>query len=128
MSNKFKKFNDLLADKLSYSLATMLMFYVILALVLVPLFYNQPTSLVGWAAYICSVIFQGIALPVLGYTAKKSGDKTDLAISEILKLSEEIKKIVKVVEQKEEHICEDVDKIIQLENKELEDLNNEKAS
>lgn len=128
MANKFKKFNDLLADKLSYSLATMLMFYVILALVLVPLFYNQPTSLVGWAAYICSVIFQGIALPVLGYTAKKSGDKTDLAISEILKLSEEIKKIVKVVEQKEEHVCEGVDKIIQLENKELEDLNNEKAS
>jgi hypothetical protein len=50
------------------------MFYGITFLVIAPLFFQRPTNLVTWMQYIVSVFFQGVALPVLGYTSKKSGE------------------------------------------------------
>lgn len=97
-------FNDWLADKLSYSLATMVMFYFVLSLVLIPLLYSQPANLVGWAAYICSVVFQGIALPVLGYTARKGSEKSDQILEHLLQIME--------------HINKDMDRVIELEEQE----------
>jgi hypothetical protein len=52
----------------------MAMFYGITFLVIAPLFFQMPTNLVTWMQYIVSVFFQGVALPVLGYTSKKSGE------------------------------------------------------
>lgn len=69
-----KKFNDWLGDKLSYVLSTMAMFYGIAFLVVAPLFFQRPTTLVTWMQYIVAVFFQGVALPVLGYTSRKSGE------------------------------------------------------
>lgn len=69
-----RKFNDWLGDKLSYLLSTMAMFYGVCFLVIAPLFFQRPDSLVAWMQYIISVFFQGVALPVLGYTAQKSGE------------------------------------------------------
>jgi len=68
------RFNDWLGDKLSYFLSTMAMFYGITFLVVTPLFFQTPNTPVGWMQYIVSVFFQGVALPVLGYTSRKSGE------------------------------------------------------
>ena len=69
-----KSFNDWLGDKLSLVLSTMAMFYGIAFLVVAPLFFQRPTTLVTWMQYIVAVFFQGVALPVLGYTSRKSGE------------------------------------------------------
>lgn len=77
-----KKFNDWLGDKLSYVLSTMAMFYGIAFLVLAPLFFQRPTNLVTWMQYIVAVFFQGVALPVLGYTSRKNGEVQEKLLKE----------------------------------------------
>lgn len=76
------RFNQWLGDKLSYILSTMAMFYGVSFLVLATLFFQTPTSPVTWIQYIISVFFQGVALPVLGYTARKSGELQAQLLSE----------------------------------------------
>ena len=115
IKEKFTKFNDIIADKLSYSLSVMITFYVITLLVAIPLFYAQPTSIVAWASYICSVVFQGLALPVLGYTARKSGDKTDAMMKDMFEMTSKIEKLTELIEKQQEHLHEDVEEIIILE-------------
>ena len=103
-----KKLNllmDNLAEKLSNALSSMIMFWIITLLVIIPLFWNQPKDLVSWMQYIVSVFFQGVALPVLGYTAKLSGKRTDEIINKIEELT------IKIEEQAI-HIEKDVDEII----------------
>jgi len=111
IKNKIKKFNDFIADKLSYLLSIMATFYIITLLVAIPLFYSQPTSFVAWASYLCSVVFQGIALPVLGYTARKAGDKTDLMLKDMVRMTKHIERLVSMVEAQQEHIGEEIDEI-----------------
>ena len=103
-----KKFNDWIAEKMSYALATMFMFYIITFLVVIPLLYSQPTSIVAWASYFSSVVFQGIALPVLGYTSRKNGQKTDELIDLIYKLTKEDNDIIKKIESEETIIEEEL--------------------
>jgi hypothetical protein len=110
----FQRFNDYLADKLSYLLSIMATFYIISILVILPLFYSQPISFVAWASYICSVIFQGVALPVLGYTARKAGDKTGEVLKELLKMTKEVDKLVKHVEKQQEHIEKELAEILEI--------------
>lgn len=131
MKEKLKIINDFIADKLSYILATMTTFYVVTLLVILPLLYTQPTSIVAWTSYLCSVIFQGIALPVLGYTARKSSDKSDKIIThldvttdQIEKMVETIEKqqeqmllIISMLEQKDEHMSKELDDIIEAEKR-----------
>ncbi len=78
----FKHFNEWLGDKLAIFLSTMGCFYLIFALVIVPLFFAHPNDLVGWVQYVVQSIFQGIALPILGYVAKKSGDNQENVLNE----------------------------------------------
>ena len=106
ISYNFNALMDRLAQVLADSLATMTMFWIIAILVLIPLFWNQPTNLVGWMQYIVAVFFQGVALPVLGYTAKLSGRRTDEIIAKIEELSLKI-------EKQTEHIERDVDEIVE---------------
>ena len=136
IKEKINQFNDYLADKLSYMLATMAMFYVITLLVIIPLLYSQPTSFVAWASYLCSVIFQGIALPVLGYTARKSSDKSDKIIGSMSATTdriehiitsmeaqqEQITHIITLIESEEIHISKDVDDLLELERKEIDEI------
>ncbi|HAU31439.1 MAG: hypothetical protein XD78_1081 [Desulfotomaculum sp. 46_296] len=77
------RFNNLLAGKLADWLSTMAMFYGITFLVLLPLIWQRPASLVGWAQYLVSVFFQGVALPVLGFVAKKEGERNSRILQEI---------------------------------------------
>jgi cell shape-determining protein MreC len=77
-----RRFNDWFGDKLAFWLSTMGCFYLIFALVIVPLFFQHPTDLVGWVQYIVQSIFQGIALPVLGFVARLGGEKQERILNE----------------------------------------------
>ena len=83
----------------------------------IPLFYVQPTSIVAWASYLCSVVFQGLALPVLGYTARKSGDKADKMMNDMFDMTKKIEKLTELIEKQQEHLHEDVEEIKELENR-----------
>lgn len=109
------KFNDYLADRLSYILSIMTTFYVISFLVLIPLFYSQPTSFVAWVSYLCSVVFQGLALPVLGYTARKSGDKADSMMNDMFEMTKKIEKLTELIEKQQIHLHKDVEVIKEIE-------------
>jgi dolichyl-phosphate-mannose--protein O-mannosyl transferase len=74
--------NQWLGDRISYALSTMGMFYVVALLVLVPLIWQRPQGLVGWMQYVIAVFFQGTALPVLGYVARKSGESQEKMLKE----------------------------------------------
>ena len=115
MRKILNKFNDYLADRLSYILSIMTTFYVISFLVFIPLFYSQPTSFVAWASYLCSVVFQGLALPVLGYTARKSGDKTDSMMKDMFEMTKKIEKLTEIIEKQQIHLHKDVEEIKELE-------------
>jgi len=101
---KLKSSQEKFAIFLSDSLSSMTMFWIITLLVIIPLFFSQPSGTVAWMQYIVSVFFQGVALPVLGYIAKISGSRTDAIISKIAELSEKIEVMT-------EHIGTDVDDI-----------------
>jgi len=66
-------------------------------LVIIPLFFQQPTG-IGWVQYGVTVFFQGVALPVLGYVALRSGERTekmikethDVVMEELLLIKEEL--------------------------------------
>ena len=115
MKKILNKFNDYLADRLSYILSIMTTFYVISFLVFIPLFYSQPTSFVAWVSYLCSVVFQGLALPVLGYTARKSGDKADSMMKDMFEMTKKIEKLTKIIEKQQIHLHKDVEEIRELE-------------
>ena len=115
MKKKLSQFNDYLADRLSYILSIMATFYVISLLVLIPLFYSQPTSFVAWVSYLCSVVFQGLALPVLGYTARKSGDKADSMMRDMFEMTKKIEKLTEIIEKQQIHLHKDVEEIKKIE-------------
>ena len=120
MKKKLSQFNDYLADRLSYILSIMATFYVISLLVLIPLFYSQPTSFVAWVSYLCSVVFQGLALPVLGYTARKSGDKADSMMRDMFEMTKKIEKLTEIIEKQQIHLHKDVEEIKNIEIREIE--------
>lgn len=78
----FRKLNDWLGDKIAFWLSTMACFYIIGLLCLIPLLFQQPHGMVAWAQYIIQSIFQGVALPVLGYVARMAGEKQDKLMNE----------------------------------------------
>lgn len=77
----YKRFNDRLGDKLAEGLSTMECFYIIMLLVLLPLFFSRPTSPIEWVQYAVQTFFQGVALPVLGYVGWKSGERAEKTIN-----------------------------------------------
>jgi cell shape-determining protein MreC len=77
-----RRFNDWLGNKLAIFLSTMGCFYLIFALVIVPLFFQHPNDLVSWVQYIVQSLFQGVALPILGYVAMKAGENQEKLLNE----------------------------------------------
>jgi hypothetical protein len=76
------KLNDWLADLLADTLSTMACFWIITSLVVVVLFWQRPSTLVGWITYISTAIFQASALPVLAFVSKKEGAKQQALLQE----------------------------------------------
>ena len=68
-------FNSWLGDWLADSLATMAMFYGVTFLVTIPLRWQVPQDIPGWVNYLSSNFFQGVALPIIGYSAKREGNR-----------------------------------------------------
>jgi len=95
---KVNQFNDYLAERMSLILSMMVTFWVVLVLVIVPLFYGFPTTVLGFVSYLSCSFFQAIALPVLGYTSKKASDKSDKLMEEMYRMTADIKKIVEHLE------------------------------
>lgn len=111
MYNKIKDKMERLAIVLSDTLSSITMFWIISFLVVVPLFFTQPQGLVGWMQYIVSVFFQGVALPVLAYTSKISGVRTDTIIKKIEELSEKIERKTEEIDQEVDHTNEEIDNL-----------------
>jgi uncharacterized sodium:solute symporter family permease YidK len=57
-------------------------FYLIFALVIVPLFFSAPQGFLAWVQYLVQSVFQGIALPVLGFVAKNVGESQEKILLE----------------------------------------------
>lgn len=101
MGEKVKKFDNWLGDQLAFLLSTMGCFYLIFALVIVPLFFQHPHDLIGWVQYFVQSFFQGVALPVLGYVARIAGEKQEQVLkethdAEMLELAE-LKEIIQIL-------------------------------
>lgn len=77
-----RRINDWMGDRLAFWLSTMACFYFITLLVIVPLFFQRPEGLVGWVQYLVQSIFQGVALPVLGYVARIAGERQEKVLIE----------------------------------------------
>lgn len=77
-----KRFNNWLGDKLAFGLSTMAAFYIVTAFVLVPLIWQRPDGLIGWVQFLIQSLFQGSALPVLGYVARIGGEKQEQVLRE----------------------------------------------
>lgn len=100
-----RKFNDWLGDRLAIFLSTMGCFYLIFALVIVPLFFQHPYDLVGWVQYIVQSIFQGVALPILGYVSKKAGDNQEKVLNETHDMvMEELKELKQMHQELSERV------------------------
>jgi low affinity Fe/Cu permease len=110
--SKINAWSDRFAEALADSLASMIMFWIITLLVIVPLFWTQPVGTVAWMQYIVAVFFQGVALPVLGYTAKLSGKRTDALIAKIEELSLKIEQQAQQIEDQTVTIEKDVEEIV----------------
>ena len=135
-TNFFKQINNWLANKLSISLSSMLCFWFILILDLLPLFFQLPVGAVAWMQYIISVIFQSLALPVLAVVAKKEGEHTTKILKEthdytkqqlkdmqnmILGEKEQRDYLIKILEEQKSHNISDEDHL-RLLNQILEEI------
>ncbi|MEI6602055.1 MAG: hypothetical protein WCL54_01065 [Clostridia bacterium] len=69
-----KKISDWIGNRLSDGLSSMVMFYAVTFLVLLPLLFQRPDSFITWIQYLSTAVLQAAALPLLGYTTKRSGD------------------------------------------------------
>ena len=82
MKNFYTKFNDYVGNKFSFALSTMEMFWIVLIIVLLPLLWQRPDSMIAWVQYVSTAVLQAVALPLLGYTTKKSGESQEKIIME----------------------------------------------
>jgi len=79
---KLTIFNEKLGVILSDGLSSMQMFYIVFIFVVLPLLFEHPSSLIAWIQYLSTAILQAVALPLLGFTTKKSGDVQEKVIKE----------------------------------------------
>jgi CBS domain containing-hemolysin-like protein len=77
-----RRFNDWLGDKLANGLSTMACFYIISVAILATLFFQRPVGVQAWLLFWVTVFFQGVALPVLGYVSRKSGERQEQVLNE----------------------------------------------
>ena len=78
--NSFRLFiqrmNERIAIMLSNSLSSMICFWVICVMVIAVLQWQVPKNPLEWIEYLVQTFFQGVALPVLAFVAKKEGEES----------------------------------------------------
>lgn len=77
-----QRVNIWLAERLADVLASMAIFYGIFFLVTIPLHWRTPQGVYEWVNYLSSNFFQAVALPVLAFTAKLAGQRTEKLLQE----------------------------------------------
>lgn len=105
---KSQKINGWLATKMADYLATMAMFYGVTILTLSILLFQAPRSPLEWVQYAVQTFFQGVALPVLAFVAKISGEQQEKLLREthdaVMNEMKEIKELLAKVNRIE---CEE---------------------
>lgn len=76
-------FNNWVGTRISIFLSSMGGFWIILGLTVFPLFKNHPHGLIAWTMYIVQTIFQGAALPLLGYVSDRAARQVGVLIGEM---------------------------------------------
>ena len=71
--NRFRRFNDKLADKMSDSMSAMGLFWLLTVLIWSTILFQRPQGAQGWILFLVSVFFQGVGLIVVNYTSAKQG-------------------------------------------------------
>lgn len=87
------------------------MFYIVFICVVLPLLFEHPNSLIAWIQYLSTAILQAVALPLLGFTTKKSGDIQEKVIKEshelLIKQFKELKEthdiLLKEIQERTKH-------------------------
>ena len=71
--NRFRRFNDKLADKMSDAMSAMGLFWLLTVLIWSTILFQRPQGAQGWILFLVSVFFQGVGLVVVNYTSAKQG-------------------------------------------------------
>lgn len=99
IKEQLSKFNAYIADKTAQILSSMVFFWFLNSVILIPLIWSRPASLILWITFWISTWFQGVSLVVLAFVAKKDGDKTRELMQEELKgIKENNQKILEMLE------------------------------
>lgn len=106
------RLNNWLADKLAGILSSMWTFWVLVAMIWGSLALQVPTNGQGWLQFLVQSFFQGVALPVLAFVAKKEGtamqqkvDEThDVAMAEHTETQEILADVRELVQQIHEKV------------------------
>lgn len=77
-----KRFNDLIADKLSAAMATMTLFWLLLILDVAGAIIDPPQNVQAWLLWGVSILFQSVALPVLAFVSNKQAERTEKVLRE----------------------------------------------
>ena len=71
-----RRFNEWLADRLAVIMSTMWLFWALVLACLIAYAVQPPNGAQGQILFWVSIMFQGIALPVLAFVSNKQGDAT----------------------------------------------------
>lgn len=82
MNKVIEKINEAVASILANTLSSIACFYVVTGLILFALLWQKPHDILGWIQYLIAFLFQGSALPVLGYVSKREGDSNRKMLQE----------------------------------------------
>jgi peptidoglycan hydrolase CwlO-like protein len=129
------KFNVGVASLLADTLSSIACFYVITGMILIALIWQTPKDLLGWIQYIVAFLFQGSALPVLGYVSKREGednrrllqethDMVTKQLANITSILTDIKEMQSKLDEIDKEI-EDIDKDVAELDKEVDDIKDE---
>ncbi len=102
-----KKLNEFIADKLSNVMSTMWLFWILFIACLTAYIVQPPAGAQAQILFWVSIMFQGIALPVLAFVSNKQGNRMqstlqethDLAMEEMKLIHDENSELYAIVEE-----------------------------
>ncbi len=75
MMKQWHHFNEVVASHLAVWLVSMEVFWVLILLTWGSVLIHAPSNAQGWDLFLVSILYQGIALPILGIVSNKQGDR-----------------------------------------------------
>ena len=88
---RMKRFNNLVAKKLTVILSSMWLFWILVVMLVVAAWLEPPTTPYTFVMFVISAAFQAVALPVLAVTSNIQGDRQEKVLGEThKKVSQEL--------------------------------------